>query len=121
MFAKLLFTFIFFVSTSVHANWTYFASTADMKVYVSDSDLFKSSVTTKAWDLAEFNNPVMTGTKAQETYREFDCNKGTSKILKMKTYDKNGKLTDSYRSLPDWHSKPKKGTMADALIKYYCN
>ena len=121
MLARFLLMFTFLLSTSVHAGWTYFASTADMKVYISDSDFYKSRVTIKAWDLAEFNNPVMTGTKAQETYREFDCNKKTSKILKMKTYDKNGKLTDSYRSLPDWHSKPKQGTMADALIRYYCN
>jgi hypothetical protein len=121
MFAKLLLAFTFFLSSSVYADWIYFASTADMKVFVSDSDFYKSRVTIKAWDLAEFKNPVITGTKAQETYREFDCNKKTSKILKMKTYDKNGKLTDSYRFLPDWHSKPKQGTMADALIMYYCN
>lgn len=120
MFARFLFFFALFLSNSVHAGWAYFASTADMRVYVSDSDLFKSGFIVKAWDLAEFKSPAMTGTKAQETYREFDCSKKTSKILKMKTYDKNGKLTDSYRSLPDWHSKPKEGTMADALIKFYC-
>jgi hypothetical protein len=122
MINKLTLALIFLgVSGVANAKWVYFASTSDMDVYISEVDLSRSKSTVKAWDLAEFKNPIVTGTKAQETFREFDCNKRTSKIIKMKTYDKNGKLTDNYGFLPDWHSKPKSGTMADALIKAYCN
>ena len=121
MINKLILSLIFLsVSGIANAKWVYFASTSDMDVYISEIDLSRSKSTVKAWDLAEFKNPIVTGTKTQETFREFDCNKRTSKIIRMKTYDKNGKLTDNYGFLPDWHSKPQSGSMADALIKTYC-
>jgi hypothetical protein len=91
-----------------------------MSVFVSDADLIRSGHIVRAWDFTEFKKATVTGSKAHETYREFDCRKWSSKIISMKVYDKNNKLMDNYGFLPDWHSTPKAGTMAHELIKLYC-
>ena len=117
---KFILIIALFISSPSYADWSYFASTDQMAVYLNNSEVIRAGEIVKAWDLAEFNKPTITGTKAQETYREYDCKRGSSKILKMKTYDKNKKLTDSYSFLPDMHSKPEKGSIGDSLLRFYC-
>jgi hypothetical protein len=110
-----------FISISANAEWTFLGATNQGSVYVDWATRQKSGAMVTVTDLAVFNTPAFTGTKAQSTVKEFNCLKETSRVIRIKTYDKQNTLTLDKSTLWDRHTQAEVGTMAYTLLKAVCS
>ncbi len=112
-----------FTAHSRTANeYQYFSSTDKGKVYVSMGSISKDGNIRTAWVLAVFNEAIITGTKKQETLKEFDCKSHTSKTLKLIAYNEQDKITETIESIYSLIPKTKYeiGTMEELLATAIC-
>jgi len=111
------------VTTAVWAQsgWDYLGGNTGGSVYIGSKEFIRSGSVVKVWTALEFNVVPVTGTKRQETYREYDCAKKTSKTLQMKTYNSKGDQTDTINYSLNWHSPVKDGTPDHTVMMVACS
>jgi hypothetical protein len=103
-------------------EYQYFSSTDKGKVYVSVDSISKDGNIRTAWVLAVFNETSITGTKKQESLKEFDCKSHTSKTLKLIAYNEQDKITETVQSAYSLIPKTayEVGTMEELLATAIC-
>jgi hypothetical protein len=124
---KMLLVAVFLLPTfTVHSRtaneYQYFSSTDKGKVYVNTDSIMVDGNIRTAWVQAVFNEVSITGTKKQETLKEFDCKNHTSKTLKLIAYNDQDKVTETIQSMYLLIPKTKyeAGTMEESLATAIC-
>ena len=110
----------FVYAASAQTGWKLLGSNQNGALYITSTGLVRSGATVKVWVALETPVVNVNGTKRQETYREYDCAKQTSKTLQMKTYDAKGGHTDTINYRVNWHSPVAVATPEFQIMNYVC-
>lgn len=110
--------FIFY-STGSFA-WTNIGGNSNGALFINSSNIERDKNYVRVWVAVKYTEKLITGTVRQETLREYDCKKQTSKTLKMNAYDEKGRLTEQINYRFNFHTSPKSNTPEDQVMKLVC-
>jgi hypothetical protein len=123
---KLLFFFLFTISSVVHAQWVFIIENAsDSKYFIEASSIQQVSQYKRAWTKTEFgSNTTMTlqnNIRSGRFYQEFDCREKKYREL-TEQYYKQPNLAELHinsNEIQPWKFIPPE-TVAEALFKFIC-